>query len=105
MHVNNKKIERNSSRTYQHMTYIERTKRKGKEVYFYGVLQSSKEEKWRTMFTQTFWEELSYIWSNPRKRWMKKILLYVHSIGTKMKARWSHFDKNTFSLGLDKFCS
>ena len=39
MHVNNKKIERNSSRKYQHMTYIERTKRKGKEVYFYGVLQ------------------------------------------------------------------
>ena len=51
MHVNNKKIERNSSRKYQHMTYIERTKRKGKEVYFYGVLQSFKEEKWRTMFT------------------------------------------------------
>ena len=45
MHVNNKKIERNSSPKYQHVTYIERTKRKGKEVYFYGILQSSKEEK------------------------------------------------------------
>ena len=54
MHMNNKKIERNSSQKYQHVTYIERTKRKGKEVYFYGVLQSSKEVKWRTMFTQTF---------------------------------------------------
>ena len=66
MHVNNKKIERNSSPKYQHMTYIERTKRKGKEVYFYGVLQSSKEEKWRTMFMQTFWEELSRICGNPK---------------------------------------
>ena len=72
MHVNNKKIERNSSRKYQHMTYIERTKRKGKEVYFYGVLQSSKEVKWRTMFTQTFWEELSCICSNPESGEWKK---------------------------------
>ena len=66
MHVNNKKIERNSSPKYQHITYIERTKRKGKEVYFYGVLQSSKKEKWRTMFMQTFWEELSRICGNPK---------------------------------------